>query len=112
MVPGEGRNITADVKEAVGLSLGLRQAVLRRVCGTIAHSLGRVFGLQFTHGHAAPNGGAPLNILSSVGNQVEHVVALLCSRMDEFATDTFLGARCGSRWRRCTRRSSPTSSTG
>ena len=92
MVPGEGRNITVDVKEAVGLSLGLRQAVLRRVCGTIAHSLGRVFGLQFTHGHAAPNGGAPLNILSSVGNQVEHVVALLCSRMDEFATDTFLGA--------------------
>ena len=54
--------------------------------------LGRVFGLQFTHGHAAPNGGAPLNILSSVGNQVEHVVSLLCSRMDEFATDTFLGA--------------------
>ena len=80
------RGIPADIRDERNIALGMRQSQLRRVIGSLAYHIGGIFGFQFMHPHGAD--GAPT--MSSVANQIEHITALLGSRMDTYPELTFM----------------------
>ena len=80
------RVVPSDIRDALNISLGIRQSQLRRITGSIAYHLASIFGFQLQH---ADKGDM---VLSSVANQVEHVVSLLANRMDTYPDFTFMEA--------------------
>ena len=105
-----GRVVPDSIRHCSTVSRGERQAVLRRIVGAIAYDLAEAFGFQTAHllhtdaataaAAAAATAAAPAEstaggeavVLSSVANQVEHLVSLLSNRMDACDGRDFLGA--------------------
>ena len=90
-----GRVIPARVRNRHDVGRGERQAVLRRIVGAIAIDLADSFGFQKgqVHVSAGSAGGEARPVMSSVANQVDHLVALLSNRMDAVdGSKDFVGA--------------------
>ena len=87
-----GRVIPEDIRQSAGVERGERQALLRRIVGAIAYDLADLFGFQKLHVIDTEEG-PPQQVLSSVANQVEHLVALLSNRMDACEGEVLHGQR-------------------